>query len=166
VPYIQHWQNGEEYGSVCNVRGGRHSLDAVWSTQVKNLIRSQNIRAAEVLWDLKKFYEHVQHQHLAREASVQGYPAGVLKFSLHSYCWPRKLILDAAVGQDLHPGKGVVAGSSLATFEVSMLLQRELCKAAITHQVVASIHIDDLSVTAEGLTYAALQHKLGAAAKP
>jgi hypothetical protein len=46
-----------------------------------------------------------------------------------------------------------------------MLLQMELCKAAITHQVVASIHIDDLSVAAEGLTYTALRQKLGDATR-
>jgi hypothetical protein len=46
-----------------------------------------------------------------------------------------------------------------------MLLQRELCMAAVSHQVIASIHIDDLSIAAEGSSREALTQKLGTAAR-
>jgi hypothetical protein len=36
VPFIPQWQNGDEDGSVCNMRGGQHTLDAVWGTQGRN----------------------------------------------------------------------------------------------------------------------------------
>eukprot|EP00974_Lingulodinium_polyedra_P025523 2468786-Lingulodinium_polyedra.AAC.1 len=47
----------------------------------------------------------------------------ILRFAVASYAWPRRLVLDGAVSAKIWPGRGIVAGSSTATFEVKAYVQ-------------------------------------------
>jgi hypothetical protein len=101
----------------------------------------------EFLWDLRKCYEHVQHKLVLQEAKAQGYPTTLLRVSLSSYRWARLIGMGTIVGRGVIADRGIIAGSSHATFEIAMLIQRQLAAVALANQVLASIHIDDLSVT-------------------
>eukprot|EP00974_Lingulodinium_polyedra_P104466 10112975-Lingulodinium_polyedra.AAC.1 len=56
------------------------------------------------------------------EAGAAAYPLGILRFALASYAWPRRLVLDGAVSEQIWPGRGIVAGSNTATFEVKAFM--------------------------------------------
>jgi len=124
----------------------RHTLDAVWRAQVRS-VASPGRQAIEINWDIKKCYENVRHSDLQKKAKEAGYPLSLLRVSLNSYTWPRRLLGEHnTTAPPISPKKGIVAGSSAATFEIALLLQHALGEIAEKHGVVISIHVDDLAV--------------------
>ena len=102
---------------------GRQVGDVVWRSRVQALSGHQSQDTViEAMWDLRKCFEHVQHQRLAQEAERWGFPLDVLRFSVLSYTWGRTLVQDSGVvAPQLYPRRGIVAGSAFAPFELNRL---------------------------------------------
>jgi hypothetical protein len=148
---------------VINMLAGRQTLDGVWRAQVRaKTARDLGFHSAEVLWDVKKAYENIQHADLVTQGDLQGYPQWILRVSLASYRWSRRLLLEnQVISEDIWPGQGIVAGSSFATFEVAMLVQHELgIIAAQEPKCQLSMHVDDLSFGLTRPTVDELTHDL------
>ena len=87
----------------------------------------EELHAAELLWDIRKCYENVLHADLQQQAREQGYPMSLLRVSLSSYRWGRMILYDHdVVAHKGYPKAGIVAGSSMATFEIAALMQKLL----------------------------------------
>jgi hypothetical protein len=140
--HLKAWQRDGPPGTdTNNMQSGRRTANAVW--RVRQAAAGEETPTIEVLWDLRKCYEHVQHELVLQEAKSRGYPTTLLRVSLSSYRWTMGTI----VGRGVVADRGIIAGSSHATFEIAMLVQRQMAAVALANQVLASIHIDDLSVT-------------------
>ena len=85
---------------------------------------------------------------LIAEASRLGYPLDLLRLSLSSYLWPRRVVLDNGIAADpLLPGRGIVAGSAFATFELTAYLVASLrTLKGESPAATISMHVDDLSL--------------------
>jgi hypothetical protein len=129
---------------------GRQTLDGAWRAQVRSdIAHNDKQHSLEILWDVKKCYENVRHADLVDQGRKQGYPMALLRVSIASYCWGRHVILDHQVmSPPVYPTRGIIAGSSHATFEIAMLVQGELGLILDTGPKCGlSIHVDDLYIT-------------------
>ena len=134
---------------------GKQPGDATWRIRIK-AIKAHHQRTAlvEVMWDLRKCFEHVPHDQLLRQASKQRYPMDLLRVSIHSYRWPRSIVSDYnIVAEAIHPSRGIVAGSAFATVELAVYLIEALRELVIGHpRTTISMYVDDLSMDTEGPT--------------
>ena len=60
------------------------------------------------------------------------------------------------LAKPVYPKAGLVAGSSMATYEIAVLMQKVLADLAPLHRMGISIHIDDLSVSLARTTISGL----------
>ena len=87
----------------------------------------EELHAAELLWDIRKCYENLLHAELQQQAKEQGYPMSLLRVSLSSYRWGRMIVYDHdLVAHKIYPKAGILAGSSMTTFEIAVLMQKLL----------------------------------------
>ena len=57
------------------------------------------------------------------------------------------------VSEQLHPARGIAAGSAFATVELLVLMKRAMDRIAAQYTcIVLNVHVDDLSLTALNLT--------------
>ena len=154
-----------EYGEIVNMLPGRCTTDAVWRAQVMAMVQDvEELHAAELLWDIRKCYENVLHAELQEQAREQGYPMALLRVSLSSYRWGRMIVFDHdLVAAKIFPKAGIVAGSSIATFEIAVLMQKLLKEQMPILGIKKSLHIDDLSVSIARNSTAALIENLATA---
>jgi hypothetical protein len=76
-----------------------------------------------------------------------GFPLQLLRCSLNSYAWPRRLLWHfGLVADGLCPSRGVAAGSGFAQHEVVLYLMPLAFAFEARLSVELSIHIDDLSI--------------------
>eukprot|EP00959_Pyramimonas_sp_CCMP1952_P466093 9489412-Pyramimonas_sp.AAC.2 len=84
----------------------RHTTDGAWRTQVQACLADlRGLAALTVLGDLRQCYEHVDHTVVQREAALAGYPLFALRAALHTYLWPRFLVLDGAASEFINPDR-------------------------------------------------------------
>ena len=96
------------------------------------------------LWDLKKCYEHVVHATLGAKAAVNLFPVVILRISLRSYRWPRRISRDGAVSRAIFPTRGIIAGSVSANYELKCYLLDVLQAHVRAHPLVnVSFFVDD-----------------------
>eukprot|EP00959_Pyramimonas_sp_CCMP1952_P107509 2247570-Pyramimonas_sp.AAC.1 len=102
---------------------GRSSLDAVWRHSVEaERATGDKVCWASLLWGLKQFYEHIGHQELIKQGIISGFPMHVLIYTLSTYKWKIILLLDGAYSQPLYTNRGIVAGSTSATYEAKAFI--------------------------------------------
>ncbi len=70
---------------------GRTPVDAVWRAQVRAFSLDEDEQVLELSWDVQKCFENVNRRLLIKLALDAGYPAKVLRLSLASYGWGRRL---------------------------------------------------------------------------
>eukprot|EP00959_Pyramimonas_sp_CCMP1952_P060896 1271916-Pyramimonas_sp.AAC.1 len=105
-----------------------------------------------VLWDLLQFYEHVPYSLLLQCADQCDYPMASLLVSISSYKWPRYLLYDGLLMPGVYPRRGIVVGSTPATFEAKLALKPivEEYSATLPQDALVPLHIDDLTHHARG----------------
>ena len=54
---------------------GRRTGDSIWRSRVRGMTRPEDHHAAEILWDITKCYEHVNHEKLRDLGLACGFPA-------------------------------------------------------------------------------------------
>ena len=101
---------------------------------------------AEVMWDISKAFDRVPREILAKRALSLGYPSSILKLSLQSYRWSRRLVDGTLMSKQLFPTRGIGPGSAFATFELAALMVVEMRELQINHPTAClSLHVDDFT---------------------
>ena len=147
VRHAKEWQNTVAADPAVNVQAGRNIGDSMWRSMLRAQcgVKEGSI-ALDMLWDINKCFEQVCPKllwHLAREL---GYPLVLLRLSLRSYRWPRTLVMEEGlVAPPILAHQGIVAGSAMATFELTAYLLLALKSLKAKHPLSGlSLHIDDL----------------------
>ena len=122
----------------------RHIGDVIWRTQVRRIIQ-EHLFVLEGLRDIDKCFEHVVHPILVREALELEYPLDILRLSLASYRWPRRLIgVLNMISDFILATRGVIAGSAFAVFELICMMVRAMRRISAAWPTASlSVHVDD-----------------------
>ena len=148
-PILQDWVSRYAADHFVNMAKGRPVGDATWRHKaLSTLDREQGGTVLETLLDFTKCFEHVRASPLIELAIKLNYPLHLLAISLSSYRWPRIIVMDYnIVSEPVLPNSGIVAGSTHATYELTMftvLTMRELQTSFPSSRL--SQHIDDISL--------------------
>jgi len=143
--------------------GHRRNTDCVWRVAVRNATQAGSGGfAAECHYDISKCYEHLRFGFLVRQSELSGFPLRLLRLSIRSYRWPRRIQVGGLVGPPLTPCiHAVVAGSSFATYELVLYFapwfvgHMERCPAADL-----AAHVDDLVTATRAGTRAGVVQSL------
>ena len=94
---------------------GCGAADLVWrqTLSAEQSAHSQRQYAA-VLWDLKEFFDHIDHRILWQRAIHHGYPRVLVRMAIAAYRAPRLVEINGRLARDLWPTCGVFAGHILA----------------------------------------------------
>jgi hypothetical protein len=103
---------------------GRSTIDTVWWGIVRGCLAAVRLRhAAEVRVDVSKCFEHVPFHLLVSKAVHLGYPLVLLRLSLRTYRWPRRITDGVTFAEPAHTTtRGVIAGSAFAIAELRALV--------------------------------------------
>jgi hypothetical protein len=153
---IRAWVRENIPHDIFNTSPGRWCTDVTWRQQLRQDISQENedtLRGfAEILWDIRKAFEHVGRQKLIELGTRAGYPMHILKMSLLNYEWARTIVYEGyAASTSLNSTRGVAAGGAFAAQELMLYLY----EVALTHrqicpEVSLCIHVDDISLATEG----------------
>ena len=149
-----------------NNQAGRRPGDAIWRNQVRaQMAEDTGLSFGEVFWDMAKAFDRVPREQLLRIALARGYPPSILRLSLLSYEWARRIVNGPLVAAPISPTRGIGPGSPFATFELSVALvpMLELLDAQCP-SVPATLHVDDLLLQTAHATERAAQQALLTAA--
>ena len=114
------WQQTKASDVRFNMQPKRHIGDVIWRTQVRRIIQ-EHLFVLEGLRGIDKCFEHFVHPFLVREALELEYPLDILRLSLASYRWPRRLIGDLNIISDcILATRGIIAGSAFAVLNLSV----------------------------------------------
>ena len=99
----------------------------------------------EMLWDISKAFDRVRRSDLLKKAVDLGFPLSILRLSILSYTWPRRLVYGSLVSREITPTRGIGPGSAFATYELATLVVESLRLLQTKHpQVSLGLHVDDL----------------------
>lgn len=126
---------------------GRRCSDAVWRSQVKAKAHDEKC-ILELNHDVAKCFENVSWVKLKEKAFVMKFPTSLLRVSLSSYGWARRLSWKQLISGEVRASRGVVAGSGFAIFELVLFMVQdaneiEECSPGVQLQ----IHVDDITLT-------------------
>jgi hypothetical protein len=109
----------------------------------------------EILWDIRKAFEHVGRQMLIDLGAKAGYPMHILRMSLMSYEWARTIVYEGcAASKALHSTRVVAAVSAFAAQELMLYLyELALMNRQVCPEVALCIHVDDISPATEGASH-------------
>ncbi len=148
----------------CYTGAGTGAHVAAWKQSARGeLAAACGASYAQLLLDLAKAFEVVDHAVLVREAIAVGFPLPLLRLSLAAYRLPRTLVLDGCYSSIVDPLRGITAGSGTATVELKIMLMRLLDRVQAAHPSLRiTSYVDDLSCEVAG-THAAVVSTLSAA---
>ena len=140
--------SGPEFSSA----KGRSALDAVWRRAVNaELAASSGGVACSILMDLRKCYDMLCHLTLAVRGVSSGFPVAILRLSIATYTWARRLVLDGAYSRVIHPYRSIIAGSCFATYQLKVFLRPLISRVLSLHPSVAlDFFVDDAVVSGTG----------------
>ncbi len=131
---------------------GRGADTAAWKQAARaECAAGAGASYAQLLLDLEKAFELVDHRVLIDEAIAVGFPLPLLRLSLAAYRLPRALAIEGTYSSLIDPLRGITAGSGMATAELKVLLYRLLAAVAKKYpQLTLSAYVDDVSAEAVG----------------
>jgi len=144
-PEVDKWAHTYAKDGVFSMAPGRQATDAVWRAQVK-AAATRGTYSLELNWDIQKCFEHVQRPKLIEVATQLGFPAHILRISLASYAWPRRLRgYQGLVTDPIHATRGIVAGSAFACYELIAYMYAATRAVLLTGPTL-SVHVDDITL--------------------
>ena len=151
---VSAWETAEASGPEFLASKGRSSLDAVWRKSVlAEIAVSKREVFATLLADLRKCYDHISHSVLAARGGGCGFPIAILRLSLLTYSWSRRLQLQGAFSRVIWPSRSIIAGSCFATYQLKVALRSIIWKVMQAHPSASiGFFVDDASVSASGST--------------
>ncbi len=131
---------------------GKSAEAAAWRSALRaELATASNASSASVLWDLLKCFEHGQHFLLAEETEAVEFPMALARMSSEMYKAERRLILDEAVSEAVHPTRGFMAGCARALALIKVLMIRRMDAYVARHpRVNLDWYVDDVELQAVG----------------
>ncbi len=131
---------------------GKSAEAAAWRSALRaELATASNASSASVLWDLLKCFEHGQHFLLASEVEAVEFPMALARMSSEMYKAERRLVLDEAVSQAVHPTRGFMAGCARALALIKVLMIRRMDAYVARHpRVNLDWYVDDVELQAVG----------------
>ena len=124
---VREWATTHVPDPAINNAAGRAPGDAVWRSLVRaDLKAADGLHTAEFLWDVSKAFDRVPRRALLARARDMKYPLTLLRLSLASYSWKRRLVDFDLASRALHPWAGIGAGSPFATYELICLIIKDL----------------------------------------
>ena len=105
-----------------------------------------------VLDDLEAFYEGIDRNTLATEARAVGFPEEIIQAAIAAYAGPWVITLQGMISRAVYPLKGIIAGCSLATTLIRILMVRvldDVIKELPTGTNV-DVSVDDIGISVEG----------------
>jgi len=108
-----------------------------------------------------KAFDMVNITKLCALAVSYGFPLVILRLSVNSYSWIRRLVFQAnLISKEIKPTRGILAGSQFATSELMLYLLEDARAFVITHpHSTLSIHVDDFAVLTQAYTIAEVVHQ-------
>ncbi len=162
---VDNWEADNERAYFHAGRGkGAHV--AAW----KQATRAEHAAAlkvsfAQLLLDLQKAFELVDHNELAREAMEVGYPLHLLRLAVAAYRLPRAMVIDGAYSTLIDANRGITAGSGMATAELKVLVLRLLDRVSAKYPSLhLTAYVDDIGIEAAGTDATAARVIVGAGA--
>jgi len=144
-PLVDQWAHKHAKDGIFSMAPGRQATDAVWRAQVK-AAATRGTHTLELNWDIQKCFEHVQRPKLIEVAMQLGFPAHILRLSLASYAWPRRLRgYQGLVTDPIYATRGIVAGSAFACYELIAYMYAATRAVLLTGPTL-SVHVDDISL--------------------
>lgn len=124
VARLQDWAAQLDCCAINSV-AGRQVSDAVWRIMADRDIQeaeeeegTEDVFFCEMQQDVTKAYEHVDRELLAIKAVQERMPVSVIRLSLASYAWTRRLVYNGVFSEPLDTTRGIGAGAAPATFEL------------------------------------------------
>ncbi len=114
-PEAQAWEDAHDRPYfACGADRG--AIDVVWRQAMRaEAAVADDLHAAAVTSDMRKFFEAIDHGLLLERAERHGFPMQIAKLAVAAYRGPRMLRLGAFTARELYATRGVIAGCSLAT---------------------------------------------------
>ena len=94
---------------------GRSTIDPVWRHAVKGQFRaSVGDQVAALGWDMRKFYERMDHHRLEEEAKALNFNKTIIDVATNAYRTPRTITYNKHAAKPLNATRGIVSGDSLS----------------------------------------------------
>ena len=150
---LRGWQAEQLADPELNNMRGKRCGDSLWRAIMKaGIARHHQMEVAEIIMDVSKTFDRVRGQVLIARALQLGYPPQILRMSMRSCRWPRRLVLGPLIGREVHPEVGIAPGSPVATLELAMVLAVDIRRLRHAYPAASFlVHVDDVSFQ--------LQHK-------
>ena len=125
--------------------------DSVWRSQVRAHVASHAGRTTiESNDDVAACFESVRYRPLQFGAQRYGYPMGILRLSLSTYIWPRRIALGGVVASPVFPTGGIVAGSGHADKELKAALAGPIVMISdLCRTTMFRFFVDDVTTSVE-----------------
>ena len=143
------------HSSIFSMRPGQKCTDPIWRSQVTSVVsRGESNHIVEFDWDVQKCFEVVQRPILARLGLKHGWHPSLVRLSLGSYAWCRRLMDGhGLVSRKLCARHGVVAGSGFVLHELHTYMCDEAMEVLLCQpNLKLIIHVDDVAAEATGKT--------------
>ena len=106
---------------------------------------------ATLCWDLRKFYETMDHDRLRSQAARHGSPQTLVNVALNAYRMARIVTYEDQAAMEAFPDRGIVAGDSLSDVLVKLYYLEPFCTFAAIHgNVDLHVFFDDIQLAARG----------------
>ncbi len=131
---------------------GKSAEGAAWGAALRaEIAAAANADSASVLWDLLKCFEHGKHDLLATEARRMGFPLAIARMSVAMYRAERRLVVDDALSEAIHPTRGFMAGCARALALVKVVMIRRIDAFVARHpRITLDLYVDDVELQAVG----------------
>ncbi len=131
---------------------GKSAEAAAWMSAMRaEMAAAANASSASVLWDLMKCFEHGKHFLLASEAQEVEFPIVLARMSAEMYRAERRLIIDDAISDAIHPTRGFMAGCARAVALIKVIMIRRMDAYVARHpRVLLDVYVDDVELQAVG----------------
>ena len=127
-------------------RHGRHSRRRRASCVRAEAGVESGQAAGAVLWDLKSFFDSIDHGLLLARALQVGFPRVLVAMALAAYTAPRVVQVRGGVAPPVFPRRGVLAGCCFAKALVSVYYLPPIDALILHHpSVTVDIYIDDIT---------------------
>eukprot|EP00973_Karenia_brevis_P055240 7681296-Karenia_brevis.AAC.1 len=134
VRHWRQWERDEDPQQFFGAGEGRSCTDIVWRMGVRaEGVDLANEEALTAMYDLAKCYEHLCHARLWTEGCATKFPLTLLRITLRSYRWGRRITLGKLLAAPAYALRGIVAGCTSATSELKAFMMRKLSAVAVQH---------------------------------
>eukprot|EP00973_Karenia_brevis_P055386 7700889-Karenia_brevis.AAC.1 len=120
-------------------------------------VRAEGVDATEqealtAMYDLMKCYEHLCHARLWNEGVATRFPLTLLRVTMRSYAWGRRITLGGLIALPSFARRGIIAGCAAATSELKAYMSRRLSSLVCAHpRVSMSVYIADITLDSCGV---------------